>query len=142
MLIAGVARAQADEIRIPEPATVADNACASLAAYALMHAEAEIPLYIRRCGENPNVIACEETVRIMNEIAGEGSYGLTCVGSPRGTEGRNVAVQTAKDSASIREQIKADRARATADEENGPHERPWDRDSNGKRPWERVLPKE
>jgi hypothetical protein len=96
MLIAGIARAQVDEIRIPEPATVADNACAIAAAYALMHAEAEISLYIRSCGENPNKIACEETVRIMNEIAGGGSYGLTCLGGP-------------------------DRARATEDEENGPH---------------------
>jgi hypothetical protein len=38
---------------------------------------------------------------------------------------------------SIREQIKADRARAQADEEkNGPKARSWDRGTNGKRPWD------
>ena len=41
---------------------------------------------------------------------------------------------------SIHEQIKADRARAKADEENNSTARFWDRDANGKRPWE--LPKE
>jgi hypothetical protein len=38
---------------------------------------------------------------------------------------------------STREQIKADRARAKADEENGPKARFWDRDADGKRPWDR-----
>jgi hypothetical protein len=84
MLIAGVVCAQADELRASEPASAPDNACASLAAYALMHAEAEIPLYIKHCGENPNKTVCEETIRIMKEIARGGSYGLTCIGSPRG----------------------------------------------------------
>jgi nitrous oxide reductase accessory protein NosL len=37
---------------------------------------------------------------------------------------------------SIHEQIKADRARAKADEENGPKARFWDRGANGKRPWD------
>jgi hypothetical protein len=142
MLVAGVARAEAVEIRVPEPATVADNACASLAASALMHAEAQVPLYIERCGENPNKIACEETVRIMKEVANGGSYGLTCLGGRRATEGRGVISRAATESTLIREKIKADRAKAKADEESGPHERPWDRDSDGHRPWERALPKE
>ena len=46
---------------------------------------------------------------------------------------------------SIREQIQADRAKAKMDEENGPKERFWDRDVNGKRPWDRKeapLPRE
>jgi hypothetical protein len=42
-----------------------------------------------------------------------------------------------KDLSSIREQIKADRAKAKADEENGPTARFWDRDRDGKRPWDR-----
>jgi nitrous oxide reductase accessory protein NosL len=37
---------------------------------------------------------------------------------------------------SIHDQIKADRARAKADEENGPKARSWDRGANGKRPWD------
>jgi nitrous oxide reductase accessory protein NosL len=37
---------------------------------------------------------------------------------------------------SIREQIKAERARAQVDEENGPKSRFWDRGANGKRPWD------
>jgi hypothetical protein len=41
---------------------------------------------------------------------------------------------------SIHEQIKADRARAKADEENDSKARYWDRDADGKRPWD--LPKE
>jgi hypothetical protein len=40
---------------------------------------------------------------------------------------------------SIREQIKAARAKEKADEENGPKERPWDRDAEGRRPWEIPL---
>jgi hypothetical protein len=57
-------------------------------------------------------------------------------------EGSIVIAQTANESASIREQIKADRAKAKADEENGPKSRFWDRAADGKRPWERLLPKE
>jgi hypothetical protein len=37
---------------------------------------------------------------------------------------------------SIREQIKADRARIQADEESAPKARFWDRGTNGKRPWD------
>ncbi len=37
---------------------------------------------------------------------------------------------------SIREQIKADRAKYKADEENSPKARFWDRDADGKRPWD------
>jgi nitrous oxide reductase accessory protein NosL len=37
---------------------------------------------------------------------------------------------------SIHEQIKADRAKAKVDEENGPKTRFWDRGANGKRPWD------
>ena len=38
-----------------------------------------------------------------------------------------------------REQVQADRARAAAEEKNAPTTRPWDRDANGKRPWERST---
>jgi hypothetical protein len=41
---------------------------------------------------------------------------------------------------SIQDQIKNDRAKSKADFENGPKGRPWDRDANGKRPWERNEP--
>jgi hypothetical protein len=37
---------------------------------------------------------------------------------------------------SIHEQIKADRARIKADEENAPKARSWDRGTDGKRPWD------
>jgi nitrous oxide reductase accessory protein NosL len=37
---------------------------------------------------------------------------------------------------SIHEQIKADRAKAKLDEENGPKARHWDRGADGKRPWD------
>jgi hypothetical protein len=39
---------------------------------------------------------------------------------------------------SIRDQIKAQRAKEQLDERNGPSQRAWDRDANGKRPWDRV----
>lgn len=44
-------------------------------------------------------------------------------------EGRAAAVP-------VPEPIKADRAKAKADEENGPKARFWDRGANGKRPWD------
>ena len=37
---------------------------------------------------------------------------------------------------SIHEQIKANRAKAKADEETSTKARFWDRDSDGKRPWD------
>lgn len=37
---------------------------------------------------------------------------------------------------SIHEQIKADRAKARADEEDSTKTRFWDRDADGKRPWD------
>jgi hypothetical protein len=52
-------------------------------------------------------------------------------------EGQTTAVPALKEAPSIREQIKADRAKAKIDEEAGPKERFWDRDANGERPWDR-----
>ena len=42
-----------------------------------------------------------------------------------------------------RERVQADRAKAAEDEKGAPATRPWDRDADGKRPWERqkALPK-
>jgi hypothetical protein len=37
---------------------------------------------------------------------------------------------------SLREQIKAERARIKADEENAPKARSWDRGADGRRPWD------
>jgi hypothetical protein len=41
---------------------------------------------------------------------------------------------------SDRENIKAERAKAVAEEAKSDPARPWDRDKNGKRPWEVVTP--
>ena len=43
---------------------------------------------------------------------------------------------------SDREQVKSDRAKAAEEEKNSTTARPWDRDADGKRPWERqnTLP--
>ena len=41
---------------------------------------------------------------------------------------------------SLRDEIRADRAKAKAEFENGPKERPWDRDADGTRPWDRKEP--
>ncbi|MEY9184482.1 hypothetical protein ABIG06_006071 [Bradyrhizobium sp. USDA 326] len=40
-----------------------------------------------------------------------------------------------------RERVQADRARAAEDEKVAPISRPWDRDADGKRPWERKSSK-
>jgi hypothetical protein len=87
MLIAGMVSARPYEARIeipiPKPASAADNACASLAAYSLTHAEAEMLPYIKPCGENPKKIVCDETIRIIQRFDPRAStYGLTCTGSP------------------------------------------------------------
>jgi hypothetical protein len=44
--------------------------------------------------------------------------------------------QPPKQEPSFREQIKASLAKQKADEDNGPKQRPWDRDAQGRRPWE------
>lgn len=41
---------------------------------------------------------------------------------------------------SIRQQIQADRAKATVEDQGAPTQRPWDRNANGKRPWDRIEP--
>lgn len=38
---------------------------------------------------------------------------------------------------SDREQVRSDRAKAAEEEKNSTTARPWDRDADGKRPWER-----
>lgn len=40
-----------------------------------------------------------------------------------------------------RERVQADRAKAAEDEKLAPITRPWDRDADGKRPWERKSSK-
>jgi len=35
-----------------------------------------------------------------------------------------------------REQVKADRAKAAEDDKTAPTSRPWDRDTDGRRPWD------
>ena len=41
---------------------------------------------------------------------------------------------------STHDQIRIDRAKANSDFENGPKERAWDRDAQGKRPWDQKYP--
>jgi hypothetical protein len=84
-LITGIFGAHAYEVRLsPTAASDADNACASIAAYAQTHAEAEILPYIKSCGGNPAKDVCEQTIRMMKtaDPAKGRTYGLTCVGSP------------------------------------------------------------
>jgi hypothetical protein len=54
---------------------------------------------------------------------------------PLSTQGQTAPAS--KDIPSMHDQIKIDRAKANADFESGPKERPWDRDAKGERPWER-----
>lgn len=65
------------------------------------------------------------------------ALGVTLLAMPTSAQGQVATAPVPKDAPSIREQIKADRARAKADDENGPTARFWDRDRDGKRPWER-----
>lgn len=51
-------------------------------------------------------------------------------------EGQVAAVPASKEGPSIGELIRADRAKAKEDEESASKDRPWDRDANGKRPWD------
>jgi len=87
-LIAGVAAAQAYQAGMPDlrpqAASNADNACASIAAYALTHAKAKIMPCIKSCEENPNKAVCEETIELMKvaDPAKERTYRLTCAGHP------------------------------------------------------------
>ncbi len=45
-----------------------------------------------------------------------------------------------KEELSIHDQIKAARAKQAADEKIAPSGRPWDRDADGKRPWDKQQP--
>jgi hypothetical protein len=54
--------------------------------------------------------------------------------------GQDTTAPVPKDTPSIHEQIKADRAKAKAADESGSKARFWDRDHNGKRPWEKDIP--
>jgi len=49
-------------------------------------------------------------------------------------------VPATKPLVSDREQVKADRAKAAEDDKGATTARPWDRDANGKRPWEERKP--
>ena len=50
-----------------------------------------------------------------------------------------IAAQSAQPVRSATEQIKAERAKAAREDAREPTARAWDRDSNGKRPWEIKL---
>jgi hypothetical protein len=53
---------------------------------------------------------------------------------------RSETVAASATTPSGRDRIKVDRAKAAAEEKNSTTARPWDRDSNGKRPWDVALP--
>lgn len=61
---------------------------------------------------------------------------VTLLAISTSAHGQVATAPVPKDAPSIREEIKADRARAKADAENGPTARFWDRDRDGKRPWD------
>lgn len=65
---------------------------------------------------------------------------LTVFAVAASAEGPPMAESVPNEIPSIREQIKADRAKARRDEENDSKARNWDRDADGKRPWD--LPKD
>ena len=65
---------------------------------------------------------------------------LTLLAISPSAEGAAIAEPVPNELPSIHEQIKADRARAKTNEENDSKARFWDRDADGKRPWDR--PKE
>ena len=62
---------------------------------------------------------------------------LTLFAIAPSAEGPPLAEPVPNEIPSIHEQIKADRAKAKTDEENDPKARFWDRDADGKRPWDR-----
>jgi hypothetical protein len=62
---------------------------------------------------------------------------VTLLVTSASAQGQVATAPIPKETPSIHEQIKADRARAKADDESGPTARPWDRDRDGKRPWDR-----
>jgi hypothetical protein len=65
---------------------------------------------------------------------------LTLLAVSPAAEGTSVAEPVPNEPPSIHEQIKADRAKAKTDEENDSKARFWDRDADGRRPWD--LPKQ
>ena len=56
---------------------------------------------------------------------------------PLPTHGQTAPVS--KEAPSMHDQIKIDQAKSKADFESGPKERPWDRDANGRRPWDQKV---
>jgi hypothetical protein len=62
----------------------------------------------------------------------------TLLTAPLPTLGQTPPVS--KEAPSMHDQIKIDQAKSKAEFESGPKERPWDRDANGTRPWDRKVP--
>lgn len=61
---------------------------------------------------------------------------VTLLAVSTSAQGQVATAPVPKAPPSIREQIQTDRARAKADDENGPKARPWDRDHDRKWPWD------
>jgi hypothetical protein len=51
-------------------------------------------------------------------------------------QAKDAAAPTPKEPLSVREMIQENRAKAKAEEDKEPKERFWDRDADGKRPWD------
>ena len=62
----------------------------------------------------------------------------TLLTAPLPTHGQTPPVS--KEAPSMHDQIKIDQAKSKAEFESRPKERPWDRDANGTRPWDRKEP--
>jgi len=77
----GNAEGQSDVI-VPELASKADMACASITGYALTRSEDKIVPLLKLCGENPHKNVCDITVSLMKDFRGGrgGTYGLMCSG--------------------------------------------------------------
>ena len=82
LCLAGTLVAHADEPLVPQLASKADMACASITGYALAQSEDKILPLLKLCGENPNRNVCDITVSLMKDLRGGrgGTYGLTCAG--------------------------------------------------------------
>jgi hypothetical protein len=78
-------------------------------------------------------LACARRYEALVKIA----LLLTLFAIAPSAEGSPVAEPVPNEIPSIHEQIKADRAKAKADEQNDSKARFWDRDADGKRPWDR-----
>jgi hypothetical protein len=73
----------------------------------------------------------------LASFAGKLALVMTLLVIPPLAHGQSSAAPVPKAELSIKEQIRAARAKADREEEASPKGRSWDRDANGRRPWDR-----